>query len=81
MTKCFLVPWTVPVIVSYKMKASTAVHYTLKAIAYVLCAVGCFYQVVSILNLYFSFQTTVFSFVENMDRLELPAISICNNNR
>lgn len=63
------------------MKTSKIVHYVLKVVAYGLCAFGCFYQVVSIVNIYFSFPTTVFSFVKTMETLQLPAISICNNNR
>lgn len=62
---------------SYKKKI---ILYTLKTIAYTFCALGCAYQVISILNLYFSFPTTVFSFVEIMNRLELPAITFCTNN-
>lgn len=63
------------------MKILTIISYSLKFIAYTLCAIGCFYQVISIFNLYFSFPTTVFSFVEIMESLELPAISFCTNNR
>lgn len=63
------------------MKITTIILYLLKIIAYGLCALGCFYQVVSILDLYFSFPTTVFSLIEIMDTLELPGISICTNNR
>lgn len=62
---------------SYKKKI---ISYTLKTIAYTFCAIGCAYQVISIINLYFSFPTTVFSFIEIMDRLELPAITLCTNN-
>ena len=69
-------------IVKPKMRITTILFfYVLKIAAYTICAIGCFYQVVSILNLYLSFPTTVFSFVEIMDTLELPAISICTNNR
>ena len=62
---------------SYKKKI---ILYTLKTIAYTFCALGCAYQVISILNLYFSFPTTVFSFVEIKNHLELPAITFCTNN-
>lgn len=63
------------------MKASSLILLSLKVGAYALCALGCFYEIVSLINIYLSYPTTVYSFVEIMDTLQLPAISICNNNR
>lgn len=63
------------------MRLLRVLHYVLKTVAYGLCAIGCLYQVASILNIYFSYPSLVFSFVEIMDTLTLPAISLCSNNR
>ncbi|XP_054154245.1 acid-sensing ion channel 1C-like [Oppia nitens] len=45
------------------------------------CVLGCAYQCIAILNLFFSFPSIVFVYVTTMDQLELPGVTLCNSNR
>ena len=56
-------------------------QYVFKLIVIIGCALGCGWQCISILNLFFSFPSIVFVYVETMDQLELPGITLCNSNR
>lgn len=57
------------------------VHYFLKTIVLGGCFAGCAWQCISILNIFLNFPTTVFVYVETMDKLYLPGITLCNSNR
>ena len=57
------------------------IHYFLKALMMCLCTIGCMFQIASIIKLYFDYPTTVFVNVQNMDKLYLPGITLCNSNR
>jgi len=75
--------WSVSghLVIDGKMRLLRVAHYTLKTVAYALCAGGCIYQIATLFKIYFSYPSTVLSLEEIMDTLKLPAISICNNNR
>jgi hypothetical protein len=61
--------------------SDSMLRYLLKALVMCLCLIGCFWQIGLILKLYFSYPATVLVSVENMDNLQLPGITLCNNNR
>lgn len=56
-------------------------QYIFKAAVVLACVVGCIWQIGIILHLYFAYQTTVFVYVEKMETLPLPGITLCNGNR
>ncbi len=56
-------------------------HYLLKALVTCLCLFDCFWQISQILTHYFSYPTSVYINVRNMEKLQLPGITLCNNNR
>lgn len=57
------------------------INYVLKFGVFVACVVGCAIQCLTILGLYFQYPTTVFVFVETMQKLDLPGITLCNSNK
>ena len=57
------------------------VHYVLRLIVLVLCLLGCFVQIGTIMSLYFNYPAIVFVDLHTMEKLLLPAITICNENR
>jgi hypothetical protein len=63
------------------INSNLMLNYMLKALVTCLCLFGCFWQIAQILRLYFSYPTTVYVNVSNMDKLRLPGITLCNNNR
>lgn len=52
-----------------------------RSIVLVVCFSGCCWQCVLILDMYLSYPTTVFVFLERMDILEAPGLTLCNSNR
>ena len=56
-------------------------QYVFKLVVMVGCVLGCAWQCIAILNLFFSFPSIVFVYVETMDQLFLPGITLCNSNR
>ena len=56
-------------------------QYVFKLIVVMACTLGCGYQCISILNMFFSFPSIVFVYVETMDQLQLPGVTLCNSNR
>ena len=56
-------------------------HYIFKLLVMIVCSLGCAWQCISILNLFFNFPSIVFVYVETMDQLLLPGITLCNSNR
>ena len=56
-------------------------QYVFKLIVIVVCVLGCAWKWISILNLFFSFPSIVFVYVETMNQLQLPGITLCNSNR
>lgn len=52
-----------------------------RVIVYIGCAIACTIQCASILDMYLSYPTTVFVYMERMANLESPGITVCNNNR
>ncbi|XP_027194316.2 uncharacterized protein LOC113789029 [Dermatophagoides pteronyssinus] len=57
------------------------VHHLLRLIVLILCIIGCMVQIISIINIFFSYPAIVFVDIHQMERLTLPGITICNNNR
>lgn len=57
------------------------IHYALRTIILVACILGCFAQIGAIINLFFSYPTYVFVDLKQMEKLLLPAITLCNENR
>lgn len=64
-----------------KFTSNSMLHYFLKALVMCICLLGCMWQIASIIKLYFAYPTTVFVNVQNMEKLQLPGITLCNNNR
>ena len=56
-------------------------HYLLRLIILILCLVGCFFQIGTIVHMYFSYPAIVFVDIHPMEKLLLPAFTICNENR
>ncbi|KAI1303569.1 hypothetical protein HDE_02112 [Halotydeus destructor] len=52
-----------------------------RAAILMVCLAACCGQCVSILSMYYAYPTTVFVYMETMDNLETPGVTICNNNR
>ncbi len=63
------------------ISSNLMLRYLLKALVTCLCLFGCFWQITQILRLYFSYPTNVYVNVRNMEKLQLPGITLCNNNR
>jgi hypothetical protein len=61
--------------------SNSLLHHLVKVIVMCLCLMGCFWQIALILKLYLSYPATVFVSVRNMPKLQLPGITLCNNNR
>ena len=57
------------------------IHHFLRLIILVLCLIGCFAQILTIMNIFFNYPAIVFVDLHPMKRLLLPAITICNDNR
>lgn len=57
------------------------IHHLLRLTVLVLCLVGCFAQIITIMNIFFSYPAIVFVDLHQMEKLLLPAITICNDNR
>ncbi|XP_054152493.1 uncharacterized protein LOC128951269 [Oppia nitens] len=60
---------------------SQMIHYLVKGLVMCLCTIGCTYQIVTIVTLFFDYPTIVFVNVRTMDKLYLPGITLCNSNR
>jgi nitrate reductase gamma subunit len=61
--------------------SNSLLDYFLKAIVMCICLLGCMWQIASIIKLYFAYPATVFVNVQNMEKLQLPGVTLCNNNR
>ncbi len=61
--------------------SNSLLHYLVKVIVMCICLMGCIWQIALILKLYLSYPATVFVSVRNMPKLQLPGITLCNNNR
>jgi len=57
------------------------VHYVLRLAVLILCLLGCFVQIGTIMSIYFSYPAIVFVDLHQMDKLLLPGMTICNENR
>ena len=57
------------------------VHYVLRLTVLVLCLLGCFVQIGTIMSIFFSYPAIVFVDLHQMEKLLLPGITICNENR
>ena len=57
------------------------IHHVLRLLVLILCIIGCMVQIISIVNIFFGYPAIVFVNIHQMDRLTLPGITICNNNR
>lgn len=57
------------------------VHYLLRLIVLVLCLIGCFAQIGTIMSIFFNYPAIVFVDLHPMEKLLLPSMTICNDNR
>ncbi|UXI15550.1 hypothetical protein NH340_JMT01493 [Sarcoptes scabiei] len=57
------------------------VHHILRTLVLAVCIFGCMGQIISIMNIFFNYPAIVFVDLHQMERLTLPGITVCNNNR
>ena len=57
------------------------IHYILRLIVLVLCLLGCFVQIGTIMSIFFNYPAIVFVDLHPMEKLLLPSMTICNDNR
>lgn len=56
-------------------------RYVARLVVLIGCIIGCTIQCNSILSIYLSYPTSVFVYMDRMEKLELPGLTICNGNR
>jgi len=57
------------------------IHYFLKFLVLFICLFSCLWLIFDIVRLYFDYPTTVFVNLQTMAKLQMPSITLCNNNR